>query len=114
MGFAEFGRVGQTLREQYAFLNKFAADIAAGRVSEAQALARIKMYGNACQQSYWAEYAERSTGLINWKISPAENCPNCLSNMAGSPYTKETLPNYPGDGSTQCKANCKCYLERVG
>lgn len=108
----EWGRVGQTLREQYTFLNGFAADIASGRQSLAQALNRVKMYGNATVQSYWSEYAERSTGLIYWRLSAAEHCPTCLTNAAGSPYTRQSLPSYPADGNTQCKANCRCYLER--
>src|SRR5688572_18567369 len=98
MGFAEFGRVGQTLREQYAFLDKFAADIAAGNVSEAQALARANMYGNAATQSYWAEYAKASKGLINWRLGAAEHCGDCVSIANGSPYTEASLPAYPCDG----------------
>src|SRR5688572_15782723 len=46
MGSAEFGRVGQTLREQYAFLDKFAQEIANGTVSESMALSRIAHYGD--------------------------------------------------------------------
>ncbi len=110
MTFVEFGRVGQTLREQYSFLNKFAADIAAGRQSQAQALARIRQYGNASAQSYYAEYVERRTGNIYWRTTALESCPTCLAYAAGSPYTKSTLPAYPCDGGTQCLANCKCYL----
>jgi hypothetical protein len=54
MDFAAWGRVGQTLREQCGFLDNFARQIAAGHITEAQALARMKMYGNATQQSYYA------------------------------------------------------------
>jgi hypothetical protein len=114
MGFAEFGRVGQTLREQYGFLDRFAQEIAAGKISEAQALARIEMYGDASQQSYWAEYAERSSGLLYYRLNPAEHCSDCIAREAGNPYTKETLRGYPGDGSTKCKTRDKCTIERGG
>lgn len=113
MNNAAWGRVGQTLKEQYGFLNRFAQQIAAGQVSEAQALARIQMYGNAATQSYWSEYAERSTGQLEWQLSAAEHCAGCVSNANGSPYTRETLPNYPGDGGTECLSNCKCTLSRI-
>jgi hypothetical protein len=114
MGFAEFGRVGQTLREQYGFLSQFADDIAAGKVSEAMALSRINMYGNAATQSYWSEYAKASTGLIDWRLGVAEHCGDCVSIANGSPYTEASLPAYPCDGSTKCLSNCKCTLERRG
>lgn len=112
MGFREFGRVGQTLREQYGFLNNFAADIAAGKVSQAQALARIRQYGSASQQSYWAEYAEANNGKqFYYVLHPAEHCPDCLARVAGNPYTKDTLQGYPGDGSTRCGPYDACTLE---
>jgi hypothetical protein len=110
----EWGRVGGTLRDEYRYLHGFAEGIAAGTVSEAQALARIKQYGNATQQSYWREYSEATKGLIHWRLGVTEeHCKDCPANAAGSPYTSKTLPNYPGDGSTTCRGNCTCYLERI-
>lgn len=112
MGFAEYGRVGQTLREQYGFLDRFAQDIAAGRVSPAQALARVNLYGNATTQSYWGQYAQNHRGkLFYYRLSASEHCGDCVAREAGNPYTFETLKGYPGDGSTQCKANDRCTLE---
>lgn len=112
MGFAEFGRVGQTLREQYAFLNNFAQQIADGKVSLNQALARINMYGNAIQQSYWAEYAQANKEKkFKYVLHPAEHCDTCVARAAGNPYTFDNLQGYPGDGSTKCKANDMCTLE---
>lgn len=112
MGFAEFGRVGQTLREQYGFLNNFAQQIANGEVSLNQALARIQMYGNATQQSYYAEYAQQNKEKkFYYMLQPAENCPTCVARSAGNPYDFDNLQGYPGDGSTQCKANDLCILE---
>lgn len=111
-GFEEFGRVGQTLREQYGFLNRFAAEIANGTVSQGQALTRIKMYGNAATQSYWAEYIEKSDGLLDWVLGSEKSCPRCPIIAAGSPYTKASLPAIPCDGSTPCLTNCKCSIRR--
>lgn len=110
---ANYGRVGGVLRDEYRYLANFAADISSGRISEAQALARIRQYGNATYQSYWREYANVTEGNIYWRLSVAEHCGDCVANAAGSPYTSRTIPTYPGAGATQCRGNCRCYLERA-
>jgi hypothetical protein len=115
MGFAEFGRVGQTLREQYGFLNKFAADIASGKVSEAMALSRVAHYGDSSKASYWNEYIERSDGLLDWNDVPDDReCDVCPQIAAGGPYTRETIPSSPGDGKTPCRGRCRCTVTRRG
>jgi hypothetical protein len=113
MGAVEFGRVGGTLADEYRFLANFADDIAVGRVSQAQALARIKQYGKATQQSYWREFAQASEGQILWVLHPAEHCVDCIALAGDSPFTRNTLPTFPGAGATQCRGNCNCTLERV-
>ncbi len=109
----EYGRVGGTLADEYRFLAGFADDIAAGRVSEAQALARIRQYGKATQQSYWREWSLTRPGEINWTLHPAEHCGDCVELAAGSPYTQETLTTFPGAGDTQCRGGCNCTLDDV-
>jgi hypothetical protein len=112
MGNAEWGRVGQTLKEQYRFLDQFAQQIALGHVSEAQALNRIEMYGDASQQSYWGEWAQQRKGKkIYYRLHPAEHCGDCLDRAAGNPYTMDNLRGYPGDGSTKCGPRDKCTME---
>lgn len=70
-------------------------------------------------------YAERGTALfetghvasfpddalIDWVLQPAEHCVVCPALAANSPYTKGTLPGYPGEGFTPCITNCKCVLK---
>lgn len=51
---ADFGRVGQQLREQYRYLHGFAQDIAAGKLSPAQIAARAAMYASSGRAAYWA------------------------------------------------------------
>lgn len=114
MGNAEWGRVGQTLKEQYRFLANFANEIASGNVSLAQALNRIEMYGDASQQSYWAEWSQKRKGLIYYRLHPAEHCSDCVARAAGNPYTRENLQGYPGDGSTKCGPRDKCTMEETG
>ena len=113
MSAVEFGRVGGTLADEYRHLSQFADDIAAGRVSAAQAQARIQQYGKAAQQSFWREYSLTRPGLINWVLHPADHCPDCVDLAAGSPYTAATLPTHPGAGETVCRGNCNCTLEDV-
>lgn len=108
---ANYGRVGGTLADEYRYLANFAADISAGRVSEAQALARIRQYGNATQASYWREYKLVSE-IIHWNLNPAEHCGDCLDLAGGSPYKPNELSQVPGDGATQCRGNCRCTLSR--
>lgn len=71
-------------------------------------------------------YAERGTAiyeagyvaslpddvLLDWVLQPAEHCPTCPIYASNSPYTKGTLPGYPGEGFhiTVCGTNCKCKL----
>lgn len=73
-----------------------------------------------------ALYAERGTSLfeaghvssfpddilMDWLLQPAEHCPTCPRYAGNSPYTKETLPGYPGEGFhlTKCGTNCRCIL----
>ncbi len=50
--------------------------------------------------------------LLDWVLQPAEHCPTCPIYAANSPYTKGTLPGFPGEGFhiTICGTNCKCKL----
>ena len=79
---ADWGRVGQQLKEQYGYLGNFARDIANGNMSEAQIAARAQLYHNSSVQAFELGHA-RSYGDLK-------------------------LPAYPGDGSTACRVNCRC------
>lgn len=81
---ADYGRLGGILQEQYRYLHNFAADIAAGRLSPLQAMNRARMYIESATQAF--ERAQAASYGI-------------------------TLPQYPGDGGTQCLANCRCHWE---
>lgn len=107
-----WGRVGHTLRDQYGYLNQFAIDIQSGNVSEAMALNRIKMYGDATQASYWREYKLATKEQIWWNLNIAEHCDGCLTMAGGSPYNPQDLNQVPGDGNTPCLSKCQCTLTR--
>ncbi len=50
---------------------------------------------------------------FNWILGPnEEHCLDCPRMPAMNPFTLDTLPFYPGDGSTACLSNCHCHLVR--
>lgn len=110
MGQREFGRVGGALADEYRFLHGFAGDIQDGKLTEAQALARIDQYGKAGQQAYWREYSQMRNEVW-WVLQPGESCGDCMSLAAGSPYKPGQLKQFPGSGATACRGNCNCVLE---
>lgn len=80
----DWGRLGGLLKRQYEYVNNFARDIDAGRASGGQIQTRSRMYVNGATQAFERAKAE-SHGLPH-------------------------LPQYPGDGQTQCRSNCQCGL----
>ena len=108
-----WGRVGGVLADEYRYLSQFAIDIQNG-YSEAQALARIKQYGNATQASYWREYKLVTKTQIWWTLGTTEkHCGECPKLAAASPYKPDELNQVPGDGNTPCRGNCDCTLSRA-
>lgn len=84
---ADWGRVGAMLKEQYRYVDGFARDIDAGKVSGGQIRTRARMYVDSATQAF-----ERAK-----------------TESRGMPR----LPAYPGDGQTQCRANCRCAWDIV-
>lgn len=82
MSRSDWGTVGRALRDQYAFLSGFRADIEAGLLTEGQIRARSFLYFKA------SKYAFERGQASAWNI---------------------TLPGYPADGKTECQVGCLCY-----
>jgi len=78
----DWGALGQMLRDQYGYLDGFAADVASGRLSEGQIQSRAKMYVNAAHEAFERGRAEA--------------------------FGMPALPAYPSDGQTECLTNCRC------
>ncbi len=78
---ADFGRLGGILQEQYRYLQGFADDLAQGKLTIGQAQYRAGMYIDSATQAF--ERAKAAAFGLD-------------------------LPQYPGDGSTQCLSNCRC------
>lgn len=80
---ADFGRLGSTLRTQFAYLEGFVQAVENGSLSEAQAAARAQLYVNGATRSFEEGQAAA------WGI-------------AGQ------LPCQPADMGTPCGSNCRC------
>lgn len=76
--------LSRMLTRQRKFLRNFAEDIATGDLSEDMIAFRSKLYISSATQAF-----ERGKASA-WNIR---------------------LPAYPGDGSTACMANCRCWWE---
>lgn len=98
---------------QFEFLEGFANDIEAG-TGTMEFDARMGMYAKAVKTAYWAGSTIESEdgSLFDWILSDGENCEDCLEFADSGPYTRDTLPAYPGDGTSVCKGNCGCSIVR--
>jgi hypothetical protein len=112
------------------FVDAFMADIAAGRYWDVK-LERIDFAGIYKRaQMYLARLAgtaneayvkasgdgETWTWILDPKAEHCESesgeCLDCPGLAAGSPYTSETLPTFPGAGDTKCLLGCRCAIVR--
>lgn len=110
-------------QEQRQFLDGFVADLANGRYTDANGklkdravLARASLYADRLTAT--ADEAFIAASPLNstweWVLGPVkeEHCEDCPIWAAGGPYTLETLPAIPRDGTSQCKSGCHCRLRR--
>lgn len=114
MGAAEYGRIGQRLRAEYRYLQSFASDILAGRVSGPMALARVQLYAESIRGSYWEGSTLRKEKqgytLMVRRLDPqAAHCDDCLRYAAQGMVAIGGLP-LPGQ-RCQCRSNCRCSVE---
>jgi hypothetical protein len=113
MGSAEYGRVGQRLRQEYAFLQGFARDLLDQRVSAPMALARIGLYAQSVRGSFWegASIRKEQQGfsLMRRILDPlAQHCSDCLAFAARGIVPIGSVP-LPGQRCA-CRARCRCSV----
>jgi len=114
MGSAEYGRIGQRLRAEYGYLQKFAGDILAGRVSTAMALARVQLYAESVRGSYWEGTSIRQErqgySLMRRILDPqAQHCDDCVRYARAGLVSMGSLP-MPGQRCA-CRSRCRCSVE---
>lgn len=112
MGQDDWGWVGQRIREQYRFLQQFAADLASGKQAlNGTALARSEMYAQAGRATHRAaiERAAKARGLEQERnqLGAADHCAGCLAATAAGWVPIGSLVPC---GSRNCLSRCHCSL----
>lgn len=108
-----YGKVGNTLKQEYRYLNNFIDDIVSGNLTPSQIKARQNMYANKIWNSYWLARTDKAREVFTQErrvLQPAEHCDDCIALAAVGWQPIGTLPK-PADGSTQCLSNCRCIME---
>lgn len=108
------------MKNQAEYLQRFLQDIKDGRYTDPEGIPRVRLLWNRMDL-----YIDRLVGtthqafvyadvdhLFWWRLGMAEHCEDCPRIAAASPYRGHQLPAFPGDGTTQCRTQCHCYLER--
>jgi hypothetical protein len=114
MGNADYGRIGQKLRQEYSYLQAFASDLLGQRISRPMALARIGLYASSVRASYWEGVSIRNEkeglSLMRRILDPqAQHCDDCRNYAARGLVPIGSLP-LPGQRCA-CRARCKCRVE---
>lgn len=109
----DWGRLGNVIAKQNAYLNKFGSEVAHGMVSEEQQLARSEMYASSAYSTYENARAiaqvesgvERGRRVLE---AGAQHCADC-EDFA----TEEFIPvdEIVPIGESECQANCRCFIE---
>lgn len=112
MAAADFGRVGQRVREQYGRLNAFAAQLESGAVPlDGRAGLRAQLYAQAGRGTFHAvERLEMEVRGFDEEHSvrhASESCAECVAAEAAGWVPLGTLPPV---GERQCLGNCKCGM----
>lgn len=109
---ADLGRVGQIVRSQYVYLNKFAGQISAGLTLDGRFIGRVQLYAEAARRTFYAflSVVMRDKGYTEERniLHPAEHCDGCVGETArGWVDIGELIPV----GERDCLGRCKCTIE---
>lgn len=113
LGFADFGRTGGYLKAEYRRLTGFAQAVIDGKLSEAQALARARMYAGKAAGMYWSTEtaAMIKAGKTEERrvLGVAEHCDPCvdMANEGWQPIGHFEEPGTHAD----CWGHCQCGKE---
>jgi hypothetical protein len=112
LGQADFGWVGQRIREQYRYLGAFAQQMASGQQTLGPgALARAEMYADAARATHReAQRREAKTRGMQEernRLSAAESCGGCIAQSSAGWVPIGTLVPC---GARDCLSRCKCSM----
>jgi hypothetical protein len=108
---ADFGRVGQAVREQYRYLDRFTTDIRNGLPLDGRFLNRAAMYAKAARPFFHDEQREllEATGYTEERnvLHAAEHCETCVVQSALDWVLIGTLIPI---GERTCLGNDRCSM----
>jgi len=95
------------------YWKKLLDDAKTGKLSSRNAQRRVRMYADTVRSVYDAArvLATPANVLLVW-VTRGDNkiCDSCKYMASKSPFTKQTIPVVPRDGSSICLSNCRCRL----
>lgn len=110
---ADWGRVGQRIRRQYAYLENFARQVESGaQPMDGSLVNRARLYTFATRGTYdgqrRANYATMGYRFEKRVLHKAEHCQSCKDIAALGWQPIGTLPNI---GDADCLSNCQCTFK---
>ncbi|MGL5926364.1 hypothetical protein [Chroococcidiopsis sp.] len=112
---AQYGATGRLLREQYNYFDGFARDLAAGKLTKAQAIQRASLYG-ASTRSAFHQSEKIARGREGFKLASrvldagAQHCPSCLRYSTNGLFVPIEQIISPGV-NCECRFRCRCRIE---
>ena len=110
---SDWGATGQLIKEQYKYLENYAAEIANGtQALDGRALVRSDLYADAANTTYSAMQTRSYTAdgfeeeRRELEVKDGGNCDDCIEYANEGWQPIGTLPE-PGDDS-QCSKRCRC------
>lgn len=110
LGKSEISALGNVLKKQYAYLDKFRLGIENDEIKlNARLVARARLYAQAVMVTYQKAVAAREeqagVGLYKLVLGAAENCDDCVADAALGFVEIGSLPEI---GDRACVSNCRC------
>ena len=114
MSQADWGAAGRIIRDQYAFLDNFAQQIASGdQLLNGTALVRADLYASAARGTFEQmrrRYEKISNGMQEERrvLGEADHCPGCLDQASMGWQPIGTLDPI---GAEECVTHCHCTFK---
>lgn len=108
----DWGRLGALIKSEYGYLQNFFKDIQDGKVSQAGAVHRMRMYVDAGREAYnlGERVAAKEAGLREERnvLSNAEHCAGCIAETQRGWVAIGKLKPL---GTRDCRRNDRCDIE---
>lgn len=103
------------------FLANFVKDLKSGRYTDEDGNPKVKsiqgraeLYSRKLAATSTRSFIEASGEgfTFTWRLTPGENCADCIALAARSPYTADSIPTVPSNSDTICRSRCRCAIIR--